>query len=154
MDIHILKSKWYYRFLKVVYIVIFVFFLITPATAAFIDNLDIQVFNPNESFIVCDEVDKKFIATDYSIESNYISSSVDKKIKHDCRTAAIASSDNKYFAYGYGGAYTFHPSYYIENNFLIAGGFALLSIICALVSFELIKRIFFYIVTGNFLHIK
>jgi hypothetical protein len=158
-----INARWWYRLIKVIYIVIFICCLILPI---FIIVTSYEPhFDNNKSYIECADGKNFFLRqNDILLQSDNISL-YDQAAQHLCFDGVITYQPNEATT---GWASLFGPtphvvsttknsgkyklvSKYTKRNWLATIGFSLLSIIVTVIVFELIKRIFYYIILGRIL---
>jgi len=145
LTIEQLKEKTWYRFLKVIYALAFII-IIVFAVALIFDSTSPRYDNDN-SYIKCNN-GKEFKLSELNkngthISGPYIDTGEDRLLNFDCIWRG-ASADPNIKGYKFIGIYT------ARNWFKIMWQ-SLLSIAIALIIFEVIKRIFYYILLGKFM---
>ena len=151
-----LNSKIWYRFIKVIYLLILFISIVGYSTAIFISYS--QEYDNTKSYIKCAN-GKNFILSQNEIDlhSDFMGSSDREKSKSLCfdglnsiektdsdhifRLKTISETENS-------GKYEL-VSIYINRNWIVTIEFILLSIIGNLFIFEAIRRGFYYVVLGS-----
>lgn len=155
--IEYLNTKAWYRFLKVIYLVFLIFFLISPLIAIFFSYS--PEYDNTNSYIKCAN-GKNFFLRDKGINlyDDFMWEDDKEKAKglcfdgevdvekdsisgHILRAKIISTTENS-------GKYEL-ISKYTSRNWVATIGFSLLSIAVALLVFELVRRIFYYVVLGK-----
>ena len=164
--INYLNSRWWYRLIKTAYLFFFLLGLLGYPIAIF--NFYGPEYDNDASYIKCAN-GKKFILSQNGITlyGEFMGSTDQEKAKNLCFGGVInymepirmtkAEYEAKYgqaptvenvTESGAAGKYEL-ISKYITRNWLVIIGFSLLSILATLFIFELLRRIFYYIVLGN-----
>jgi len=156
-----LNNKMWYRFLKVIYVLIFIPIFILAFFAGYMSTE--PKFDNEKSYIKCDNgKELKLSENNISLYSNYIGSYDDKLIRLLCTKDVRDELVKKYgkidvgttltqdeFNRLYENNYNLVP-FYTERSWTKAIGISFLWIIVATFFFELIRRTFYYIVLGSF----
>ncbi len=160
-----LNSKIWYRLIKVLFLLSFVFFLTLPPIVIFDESA--PEINSNKSYLQCEngEVitgqDLKYSGIDYfgSIEYNTdsrikarylcILAGLEKEYGSGHNTSNTRIAELKAGAAEYDGDKTYEIVYIKNRNWFDTLGFIFLSIITTCLIFELLRRIFYYIVLGS-----
>jgi hypothetical protein len=144
-----LNSKVWYRLLKVIYVLIFIPIFILSFFSGYLSTK--PEFDNEKSYIKCDD-GREFGLDENGIYlySSYVYSEDNEKIKQMC-----SSNELDEIAKKYGGYIILEKNYklisvYENRDWFRAIKISLLSIIGAIFFFELIKRVFYYIVLGSF----
>lgn len=166
MEVNIFRNKWYFRLIKVVYIIIFTVSIIGYPIAIFIETRPYNEYDQNKSSITCTESSKTYPALNFDLWSEFMYSSKETEIKDFCRGSAVfnlrnATSTNTIAKLDeldslkewYSGEYKFNIGYRQEGKGIYAIGYSVLTALGVFITLEVIKRTIFYIVTGKFLHI-
>ncbi len=143
-----LKNKAWFRFLKVVYILMFSFFIIVFFVFSFV-AIPKEKVDQELSTIKCDN-GKSYYLEENNISiytfNDELSSYSDEKAKILCKYNTL-----NYFKYSSNNIsknYEFYPVY-IKPNYGEWLGYSFLSLMGILIFFKLIKITFFYIVIGE-----
>lgn len=158
-----LNEKWWYRLLKVIYIVLLIMFVFSAITLSFSSYSPKKIYDNEKSFIVCDD------GREFSLEENNvylgisgrISTSDDKKFNSWCLDGSeekVENVDGRIARLKKSLAtnkvekeknYIFFSSYKIIgdwNNVMLSIFFSMLTIFAV---FELFRRIFYYVILGK-----
>jgi len=142
-----LNSKIWYRALKVIYVLIFIPIFLIPILLTIASEG--PQFDNEKSYIECDDektfddeaLKKNGVDIPLKFASYLIPQSVnDLKIKRMCSESSFAPIGKNYSLI----------SVYTKRNWFKTIGISILSIVATILLFELIKRIFYYIVLGSF----
>ncbi|MEK9147661.1 MAG: hypothetical protein AAB593_02010 [Patescibacteria group bacterium] len=154
-----LNSKMWYRAIKVVYLILLASFLIGYPIGIFIAYG--PEYDNNSSIIKCAN-GEEFVLNRISLSGNFLSDNDIKKAAESfCLDTPIKMTTAEYEAkYGqlpdYSGlsfSEKIKPRYelisnYTNRNWFASIGYSLLSILAVLLCFEIIRRIFYYVVLG------
>ena len=171
-----LNAKWWYRLVKVCFILLFLFCLITPVVMIVVSYN--PIVSESQSSAVCDdgrrlqlgaqqgyengELTTKYytFSSDYSELALFCSS--DKAIASKIRSLESTTLDDRELANlvrsrldVFANEVYFSPNnytidyVYTERDWLATIGYSLLSIFITIALFEVARRIFYYIVLGS-----
>jgi len=150
-----LNSKMWYRFIKVIYLLILFIGLVGYSISIFVFYS--PKYDNNKSYIKCAN-GKNFILSQNEINlySDFMWDSDMEKAKSLCFDGIVNFTTDKYGQTRLGhtsetdnsGKYEL-VSIYTNRNWIATIGFTLLSIISNLLVFEAIRRVFYYIALGT-----
>ena len=137
-----LERKTWYRALKVVYILSFLVAVIFILYTVYEEKAPRKVVDQERSVIICDN-GKEYIpdSEDYIGEIGMISFEAYKKFGRICSDKGYASGDI--------GSFAPKVEHKTEGSWLVLVVFLVLSVLAVALVFEVIKRIFYYIVLGS-----
>ncbi len=167
MEVSVFRNKWYFRLIKVIYIITFTFSIIGYPVAIFMETKPYSAYDFEKSSITCTESSKNYPASQFKLYSAYMLSSEETEVREFCKGAAvyylknITSTEtipeyNEFVSLRgwYNGTFTFNKEYKQIGKGIYAIGYTILGAVGVFIILELIKRIIFYIITGKFLHIE
>jgi len=172
-----LNQTIWYRGMKVVYFLSLLFFLVAPPVGIFLDYT--PEFDNINSYLLCKDGRQMYLKeNNITLNNGYISSNDDEELKHICLSDAeigrairtrfpdnkyiglsneeIGASEKKSFSAKFA-TYSIRSntenytlvSKYEERNWFATIGYSVMSIIVTLLSFEAMRRIFYYIFLGS-----
>jgi len=178
-----LNSKWWYRLLKVVFVAFFLLVAAVVITVIFEEKSPEQVFDNQSSYVLCNDGRKLGLDENNVImTSAYMYSFQEDIFKRACAYNSNSQFDfeaglsdeeiadleaQQYnsvdeYALSLGATITNHndinfvliPSYITEGGYLQVFIYSILALICVYLGFEIIRRIFYYVLLGTFVPSK
>ena len=137
-----LNKKWWYRLIKVVFVVFFIGIIM--AGVMIVAGEYSPSFDNKASYALCKDGNKVGLdENSIYLNSSFISNTNDKTIKKRCGTTFTLEEIKKRV-----------PSYelvsvYKSRNWLAVVGFSLLLVFITIIVAEIIRRIFYYIILGK-----
>ena len=166
MEVSVFRNKWYFRLIKVIYIITFTFSIIGYPVAIFMETKPYNTYDQDKSSITCIEPSKTYPASNFDLWTETIFSWKETEIKDFCMGSAVfylrnVTSTDTIAELGefnslkgwYSGDYKFNIEYRQEGKGIYAVGYSVLAALGVFITLEIIKRTIFYIITGKFLHI-
>ncbi|MBA3047054.1 hypothetical protein KKC83_03035 [Patescibacteria group bacterium] len=163
ITIKTLNKKWWYRLLKICYIFCFLTAVIIFLFGVYFIFVPIKTFDNNKSYILCDN-ERKFNLEENNIllgSNGYISLSNDKKFKllcsYDPNDPTIINNGKISFSQLMFESkiapktknYQLISFYKSVGNLEIAFLYLFTGLFVILITFEIIKRIFYYVLLGS-----
>lgn len=150
-----LNAKWWYRLVKVAYL-LFALLIVIVVVSVVVDAYD-RTFNDNESYVSCND-GRKFFVDKMGMYGDYVSSYDDKSFRTWCATTMVTEDGTKKLKLINGPVpeeknYTFVAVYTPRDWTGTIGSSALWIAVILLVS-EGIRRIFYYIILGSLRPLK
>ena len=146
-----LNTKWYYRFIKVAYILASLFTIIIVLAIAFNSSKPYQVFDNDKSYIICNNQEQQGVKyyisnSGESLYSTFLFSWDIDKFNTLCGVKTLTlnyiNNQQRYF--------NLFPIYKNVGSWFGTIFECLISLIITLLIIGIVKRLFYYIILGKF----
>ncbi len=140
-----LNTKWYYRFVKVLFISFSLMLILIVVLAIFFNSKPQQEFDGQKSYIVCNN-GTKFIPHDKGVDLyiDYVGS-----YDTDTLNSWCGYKSSNPLLDGIYQDFKFFPAYKTNGSWFLTIAYSLIALLGTLFIVQVIRRLFYYIVLGK-----